>query len=395
MKEFTMVIPTYWGRSGDQLVGSEKIVFDHPTPLDSEGTLGRFLESLNIFDDFQGQVAMITVANDPAISEDVRLRVDEIIAPYKNKFNVVNFSQKTIETLKGICREKGVSDDAIDLLNVNNYAAVRNMCSMAGLLNASPATIFIDDDEVFIDKDFLNKVDQFIGTDHEGDTIDALAGYYLQPDTYHLDESKTPAWRKAYWDNARAMNEAFEKYVDNEPRIKPTSFVFGGNMTLTLDAIRKVPFDPKITRGEDMDFMMNLKVHGITFYIDRELSIKHLPPGSDRPAWKKVREDIIRFLYERKKVQDHEELKLEDYEPYPSRFLADDLDERIIKTCELLKADYEQKGEEENAQACQENIDLAKENPFKDFDTKAWLKKVTADWQELTAALEGVGIPQD
>jgi hypothetical protein len=140
-----------------------------------------------------------------------------------------------------------------------------------------------------------------------------------------------------------------------------------------------------------MDFLMNLHINDITFYMDRELSIKHLPPGSDRPAWKKIREDAIRFLYARKKLTDHN-LDLDFFQPYPGRFLDGDLETRIIKTNELLKEDYLKNGDRQNAAECDENIRLASENPFADFDTKTWLSNITAHWQQLTSTLEGIGL---
>ncbi len=48
-------------------------------------------------------------------------------------------------------------------------------------------------------------------------------------------------------------------------------------MVLTLSPLMKVPIDPGITRGEDIDFLLNLRVNGITFFLDRELSLKHHP----------------------------------------------------------------------------------------------------------------------
>ena len=41
-----MVIPTYWSKPilTEQGVGEE--IYDHPTPLDKAGTLGRTLESI-------------------------------------------------------------------------------------------------------------------------------------------------------------------------------------------------------------------------------------------------------------------------------------------------------------------------------------------------------------
>ena len=393
MNDFTMVIPTYWGRSGQDLIASEKKVFDHPTPLDQEGTLGRLLDSLSIFDDFSGRVVIVTVANDPLIAPEVRERVDEIIAPYRDRFQISNFSRATLDRLLPVLAGKGLSDGPLSLLNLDNYSAVRNMCSLAGILNNSPATIFIDDDEVFIDPLFLEKVSHHIQGDHNGEPIRALAGYYLQPDTWRLDVSRVPSWRARYWNNAQAMNEAFEKTIGADPRLKITPFVFGGNMTLTLDTLKATPFDPKMTRGEDIDFLINLRIQGVNFYLDRELSIKHLPPGSARPAWKKVREDILRFLYEQKKVNDHQ-LPLDDLQPYPARFLEPDLEERIVKTNELLKDEYEREHDEQGVAECEENIRLARENPFRDFDTRAWLNQLTADWRQLTAAAAGLGIPQ-
>ena len=44
MKKVTMAIPSYWGRPRDQGWREGDLVFDHPTPLDEEGTLRRALE---------------------------------------------------------------------------------------------------------------------------------------------------------------------------------------------------------------------------------------------------------------------------------------------------------------------------------------------------------------
>ena len=131
-----------------------------------------------------------------------------------------------------------------------------------------------------------------------------------------------------------------------------------------------------------------------TFHLDRDLAIKHLPPGSTQAAWKKLREDAVRFLYERKKLRDHDELSLAELQPYPGLFLGDDLEERIIKTCELLKREYESQRDEEGAAQCESIIALVDENPFADFDTRAWLERITADWQEVTGAAAGLGIPE-
>ncbi len=394
MKDFTMVIPSYWGSAERVSEGTEEIVFDHPTTLDEEGTLGRLLESLDIFGEMEGAVVIISVANELQIADKVETKVESIIKPFRDRFAISHIGQSTLEKIKKSLAEQEVSEAALKLVNLDNYAAVRNMCSLAGILNGNQYTIFIDDDEVFTDPDFLNKVEESMRCSINGKKIEALAGYYLQPDTYRLDEKKVPQWRAPYWNNTASMNKAFDLIIGQGERLKPTPFVFGGNMTLSLEALKQVPFDPQITRGEDIDFLLNLRIHGIPFYLDRELSITHLPPASVQSAWKKFREDAFRFLYERKKVRDHAELKLEELQPYPGVFLADDLEDRIDKTSELLKQEYEAQGDEEGVQECEKISALVKEEPWEQIDAKAWLKEITADWQELTTKANGLGIPK-
>jgi len=298
-------------------------------------------------------------------------------------------SRFTLERLKGKLVIAGVDVDILGWLHLDNYAAVRNMCALAGILNASRYTIFIDDDEVFEDPQFLEKIEADMEIAVQGRRIQALAGYYLQPDTYRLDESKVPDWRRPYWNNAAVMNQAFDTFIGREPRLKRTPFVFGGNMTLELDVLKKVPFDPKITRGEDIDYLLNLAMNDIPFYLDNKLAVTHLPPPSHQPDWKKLREDAVRFMYERKKVRDSG-LPLELLQPYPGLFLGDDLEERIIRTNRLLQERYRAEGDQLGQDECEKTISLIEENPWESLDTRAWLGEITARWQRLTQAAEGM-----
>ncbi len=394
MTDYTMVVPTYWGRAGSELILNEKIVFDHPSSLDEDGTLARLLESLDILNGAGSlKIVIIPVPNDPQITDEVVGKVDDIIAPFRSRYDVVSFGQPAIDRVKGKLAEKGVSKKALELANLVNYSAVRNMCSMAGILTGRNNTVFIDDDEVFTDPNFLIKIEENMGSEAQGSRIQALAGYYLQPDSYRLNTDNVPAWRAPHWNNAAAMNEAFDRFIGQGPRVEPTPFVFGGNMTLSQPIIKRVPFDPRITRGEDIDFLINLLINEITFFLDRELSIKHLPPDSARPAWKGIREDAFRFLYEQKKIRDHPHIELDRLQPYPGLFLGSDLEERIIRTNTLLMKEHQSKGDEEGVRECVANIAIAEDNPFKNFDTAGWLEELTRHWQELTAHADGMGIP--
>ena len=84
--------------------------------------------------------------------------------------------------------------------------------------------------------------------------------------------------------------------------------------------------------------------------------------------------DAVRFLYERRKLRDHDQLKLEDFQPYPGMFLGDDLEERIIRTIELLKQDFFANQDEQAVSECEKIIILARNDQQVELDTKAWLK---------------------
>jgi hypothetical protein len=406
MNSFTMVVPTYWGQARSGFDTRTEIVFDHPTSLDSPGTLARLLDSLDILDRAPDTIVIIAVANRSRIVAEVEAKVNQIIAPYRSRREILLLGHTALNNVKEKLAAKGVSSESLSIVNLDNYAGVRNICSLAGILNAAasaaaPCTTFIDDDELFTDSKFFDKLSNVVGTthnadtisrSHDGQTISALAGYYLQPDTYRLDESKVPLWRAQHWNTAAAMNHAFDLIIGEGPRLKPTPFVFGGNMTITLDALTQTPFDPRITRGEDIDFLLNLRIHTTTFFLDRQLPIKHLAPAHSQPFWKRFREDAVRFLYERKKITDHQ-LPLADLQPYPGTFLGPDLEHRIIRTAELLKRHYQAEHDHECATQCDAIIALAHNNPFARFDTCSWLDEITARWREVTSAAIGLGIP--
>jgi len=397
MKNATIVIPSYWGCGGELSGGEEEIIFDHPTPLNEEGTLGRLLDSLELVNTKEFKVVVVVVANASHITNEVIAKVQDVVEPYNAHYDIALLHSQNLNRLRRALIHDGVPEAACELINLDSYPAVRNMCSLAGILNGSEITIFLDDDEAITDSKFLSKAQEFIGSECQGQEIKAVAGYYLQPDSYRLDVSGVPVWRRPYWNNASAMNEAFELIIGRPPRLKPTPFIFGGNMVLHHDTVMKVPFDPLITRGEDIDFLINLRINRITVWLDRELYIKHVPPKIFRPAWRSLREDIKRFLYERKKVIDHEEIEgvgREELMPYPGTFLGPDLEERIIRTNELLKEEYKKLSDKRGMDECEVNIELAKNNPFKDIDTPTWLRNLIKRWQGLTRVAVGRGIPK-
>jgi hypothetical protein len=221
----------------------------------------------------------------------------------------------------------------------------------------------------------------------------AKAGFYIQPyGGYLIKEEKIPEWDKKFWKKSYAMNSAFRSIIGKAPRIKETPFVFGGNMIIHRELFEKVCFDPGITRGEDIDYLVNSRMMGFKFFLDNELSIRHLPPKKDQPDWLRLREDILRFLYMRKKLSAQKlfQNKLrhivtaEELDPYPGQFLKPDLEEKIIKTNEFLGALYLKKGDKIGYEECLKNIKLI-DNSRKMDAEEVFLKflEIQKMWQKL------------
>ncbi|MBT8491284.1 MAG: hypothetical protein KJN62_09560, partial [Deltaproteobacteria bacterium] len=148
--------------------------------------------------------------------------------------------------------------------------------------------------------------------------------------------------------------------------LKETPFVFGGNMIVHREIFTRIPFDPNVTRGEDIDFLINMKMFGHKFFLDNTLSIKHLPPPKSHSTWKQLREDIYRFVFERAKLRDQDTtvegmvtVSAEELFPYPGAFLKDDLEDKIANACMILADDYRAEGKEADRAETLKNIDIA------------------------------------
>lgn len=382
-----MVIPSYWRRESNQATEDSDAVYDHPTSLDENGTLGRALESLNILEDKDFELVIIAAATAEEIEERVEEKVSSIISSNPCDVAVHLFSHSHLKRIHEVLRETG-NKDFIELLQIRGYSNIRNLCLFLPHLFGSDIAILIDDDEVFEDPDFLGKAREFIGQTIDGEYIGAVAGYYIQPDGDWRVKTGKESWTK-YWDKLDRMNEAFEQIIGTGPRLKETPFVFGGNMVVHRDVFNRIPFDPNITRGEDIDFLINMKMFGYRFFLDNTLSIKHLPPPKTHPIWKRLREDILRFVRERKKLRDQERVEgrfhvtAEELAPYPGAFLKDDLEEKIVGACTILADYYRSEGKETDAQEALKNIEIAHEEAHPGVNTFNRLLHIQELWEEL------------
>lgn len=392
----TMVIPCYWGRKKRERAKPTDAVYDHPTPLDEEGTLGRILESLSILENKDFTLVVLGVATAGDIRPAVERRLSALIKEAAPVVETKLFSYTQLNKVHTLL-EKGGQSHLCRLLKLDGYSNVRNLCLFVTHLLDSEIAVLIDDDEVFEDPQFMHKAMEFIGSEKDGEKILAVAGYYINPDNdFYLNKDITP-WM-TYWNKVDCMNRAFRAVISQGPRLKVTPFAFGGNMVIHRDLFMMVPFDPSVPRGEDIDFLINARIFGYNVYLDNELAIKHLAPPKTFPLWRRMREDILRFVFEKNKLDSQEDIPgmkrvaAEDLDPYPGEFLKPDLEEKIFRSNQMIATDYLAQGDTEGARECMNNIFLARTHLTSGPNLFRHLLQLQEDWKGLMDFFTGVKV---
>ena len=328
LPQIVVAIPTYWTWE-DGRFHSGDVIYDHPTPLNQEGTLARLLESLKGIEGPKFNVLVITAVTNPQLEEAAEAKVNGILEPFRASFPIAQFAASDLAILRERLDQLGFSEATISL---RGYGNVRNIQLIAAYVLGSQVIVGLDDDEIVTDKGYLQKATEFIGTDHKGEFVGGVAGFYLDSEGRNKNTAKDVGTQKGnpFYHKAAIMNAAIEVIEKKPGRLVETSFVFGGNMVIHRRLFEKISFDPYITRGEDIDYLVNARLGGYRFFFDKELAIVHLPP----PASSHLREDIIRFIYEKEKLaaakqgSELREVLPESLDPYPGAFLSDAIEKR-------------------------------------------------------------------
>ena len=396
--ENLITIPTYW--SPGKINGEkEQVVYDHPTPLDKEGTLARCVKSLEILKGPDFDLLIVAGASTPEIQNNMADKVKEIVKQTRTKLsgNVYLFTSGQLDLCWEIMEKLPPSGKGF--MEVQGYSNIRNTLLTLGSLIGAERIIMIDDDEYITDTDFLGKIVRVLGTRVGGKTVDGLAGRYINPDGSWQTKEYDEPW-STFWPKNRSINQTYKRLLEgeNNPELVETPMVFGGCMALTKYLYRRIPFDRRVPRGEDIDYLINARMFGYHFFMHRFLSIIHDPPPKFHSEWKAMRQDIVRFIHERLKLEQQvsklnmDRVDLEDLEPYPASFLAGDIVDRFFRTSNLLAIDYLVRGYSEDAKECLKNIAIAKsayENPRDSFEDLLHLQEV---WEQMHQAIAGDSI---
>lgn len=316
-----LIIPTYL-----------KIKNPEDIPI-SEGLalLKRAVESLNIMEnDWLKIITIFCVDTEKWIDEfDATLR--STVMNFPCKFPIFVFTEKNMTKFMSYLRENGYSEIA-ESLGVCGYSNIRNCGLLISNILGADVAIFIDNDEVLEDKDFLKTACEYLDTDYKGIKVNGKGGFYLSSKG-EVIEKPTFYWWQVFWNKGKLLSRTMKMILNTKERLVKSPIILGGNLVLHRNLFTKVPFDPLIPRGEDIDYLINSRRLGFNLLFDKELRIKHLHPERTLGFKKaELKGDIERFIYEREKVKGSE-ISLD---PYPGYFLKKTLPLKAMLTIQLL-----------------------------------------------------------
>jgi hypothetical protein len=326
-----IIIPTYLPIKGDTDVSK----------LQGIQLLQRAIESLDILEDRDfvlvlpfcldikdGDFWTVLSRTDEKVRQVMKDPIGTIPTVIFTRNNLVNFGRYI---------EEGRFENVFPHLDLCDYPKIRNSGLIVAQLLGVDAILFMDNDEVVRDPRFLSVAEEFLGRDYDGIRVSGKAGFYIEPDGSILLKEENPWWRVS-WNKTSLMNRVFQGIIDSKSRLVRSPIILGGNLLIHRTLFQKVPFDPFIPRGEDIDYQINAEIFGLHILFDKDQIIHHLHPERGGTFFLgELKGDIQRFLYERAKVKGYPEINLD---PYPGYFLKGDFRLKGLLTLLLFALDH-------------------------------------------------------
>ena len=330
-----IVIPVFISARNRDTGETIATTYDHPSTLGRIEDLPRCLESLGGVNEMAPIV--ILVAADSGIEYQAADRIRSICEQFPS-LDILVMGPNELEQVRQRFEEQGL-DRMEEEIGLAGYSAVRNLGMMLANVFGFDAVVFLDDDEVVDDREFLSTAMYGLGklTKH-GIPILAKTGYYLNAEGSYRAPAQEK-WYDRHWEQSRAFNRWIEKAMKG-PRLVRSRHACGGCLAIHREAFMRVSFDPWCVRGEDLDYLLNLRMYGADLWFDNKWQLRHLPPES-RSEGTRFRQDIYRWLYEFRKVEyshtqiDLQQIKPSSLEPYPGPFLEEGVEKRIRRTARL------------------------------------------------------------
>lgn len=330
-----VIVPVYITSDRRATSAGLLATYDHATSLAQPGELPRLFSSLQKVCGL-GQVIALVVS-DSSIGNQAVEKVQNIASKFST-LNVLVVGVNELSLVHQRMEQLGLGSLQKEI-GLVGYGAVRNLGLVLAHVMGHDAVVFLDDDEIVDEADFLERAMYGLGKlTKRGVPILAKTGYYINSEGSYLSKSQN-RWYNRYWQQGKAFNNWIIRAM-RSPRLSRSNHVCGGCLALHKEAFKRVAFDPWITRGEDLDYMLDLRMYGSDIWFDNQWSLRHLPPSTKNEGVR-FRQDIYRWLYEYRKMEysrtqiDLLQVKPSSLQPYPGPFLEPDIQKRVRKTAFL------------------------------------------------------------
>ena len=331
-----VIIPTFISASRSRRDGrSVTTGYDHMTSIAQQGELGRCLSSLEKVEGLG--LVIVLVAADLGIENQAAEKVRAVAAAHP-EVNTLVMGAPELALVRQRMEQLSIGSLRAEI-GLSGYGAVRNLGLVVANALGFDAVVFLDDDEVVDDPRFLRHAMYGLGKlTKKGVPILVKTGYYLNDRGSYLSKWEDK-WYNRFWQQGRAFNEWISSAMKG-PRLSRSNHVCGGCLAVHKEAFKRLAFDPWIARGEDLDYMLNLRMYGSDIWFDNKWVLRHLPPKTQSEG-DRFRQDIFRWIYEYRKLEysraliDLQQIKPQSLEPYPGPFLEPGLVKRIRRTAFL------------------------------------------------------------
>ena len=330
-----IVIPSYWAEGAQPGALGERGVYDYTTPIDKP--LPELELCLSSLDQVRGVIRVIVLVVSPITCEDsARARVESICRAHPALNPLVIGAREAAHVERAVARmAHHVTGETVAL---RGYGAIKNMGLAVAAVFGHDVVVFLDDDEVVLDPDFLiNAVHGLGSLTRQNLKVLVKSGFFIDANNSPYADP-TDEWTEKYWSKAAEFNRVMERMQTSSSRFSRSNHLCGGCCALHAEAYSKVPFDPYITRGEGLDYVLNLRANGMDAWFDNAWFVRSQPPEEMASVPSMFMQDVHRWLYEYRKLdamnarRDLRTITPESLMPYPAPWLSAGVRRRVFQT---------------------------------------------------------------
>lgn len=183
-----VVIPVFISTRNKKQGDSILTTYDHTTPMSQIGELPRMLDSLKKVDNVSHVV--ILVVSDNTISEPAAIKIERLTMQYP-EFNTMVIGQDELAVIHKRAEELGIADISQEVA-LSSYGAIRNVGLTIAQIFGFDAVVYLDDDEIVEEQDFMSKAMYGLGKlTQSGVPIVVKTGYYINRKGSYLSRHKS------------------------------------------------------------------------------------------------------------------------------------------------------------------------------------------------------------